>query len=156
MTEPAVHWLTAEPLRQEAFAPFGQVIGAEEVRMELRGDEVFHLDVLSYDHRPLRMDHLNRHHKATQALYPLHGCAAVLVVGAAQLDFADPADLAELRAFVLDGTAGVNLALGTWHEGPWPVGAHVDLLNVQGRHVEGDNEVAHLARDLGVVIGVRL
>lgn len=156
MTEPAVHWLTAQPVTPATFAPFGEVIGRDEVRMELRGGEVFALDVLSYDHRPLRMDHLNRHHQATQALYPLHGAAAVLVVGAAHLDFADRADLDELRAFVLDGSAGVNLAIGTWHEGPWPLGAHVDLLNVQGRHVAQDNEIAHLARDLGVVIGVRL
>jgi hypothetical protein len=32
----------------------------------------------------------------------------------------------------------------------------VDLVNVQGKHVESDNEVAYLERDLGAVVGVRL
>ena len=47
------HVVRAEPLTSAGFAPFGQVIGADEVRLELREDETFHLDVLSYDHQPL-------------------------------------------------------------------------------------------------------
>ena len=41
--------------------------------MELRDGEAFHLNVLSYDRHPLECDHLNRHHKATQALVALAG-----------------------------------------------------------------------------------
>ena len=41
--------------------------------MELRNDERFALNVLSYDHYPLVCDHLNRHHNATQALVALAG-----------------------------------------------------------------------------------
>jgi hypothetical protein len=33
---------------------------------------------------------------------------------------------------------------------------HVDLVNVQGKGFADDNEVAHLSRDLGVVVTVRL
>ena len=47
-------------------------------------------------------------------------------------------------AFVCDGTAGINLALGTWHWGPYPLMDHVDLVNVQGKGFADDNEVAHL------------
>jgi hypothetical protein len=32
----------------------------------------------------------------------------------------------------------------------------VDLLNLQGKHFENDNEVAYIERDLGAVVGVRL
>ena len=46
------HVVRAEPLTSAGFAPFGQVVGADEVRLELRDDETFHLDVLSYDHSP--------------------------------------------------------------------------------------------------------
>ena len=55
-----------------------------------------------------------------------------------------------------DGTAGVNLALGTWHWGPYPISDHVDLVNVQGAGFADDNDVAYLTRDLGVVVEVVL
>ena len=80
----------------------------------------FHLDVLSYDHQPLEFTVLNRHHRATQALVALNGKPTVVLVGPADVDFSDPAHLDTLRAFLCDGSAGVNLALGTWHAGPYP------------------------------------
>jgi ureidoglycolate hydrolase len=152
------HVVTAQPLTPESFAPFGQVLAAEphEAGIEVRDGEAWVLNVLSYDHRPLVCDHLNAHHRATQMLLPLGSRTAALVVAPAAADFSDPAGLEGVRAFVLDGRAAVNLALGTWHWGPYPVGEHVDLLNLQGRGFADDNEVAHLGRDLGVVIRVRL
>jgi ureidoglycolate lyase len=147
----------AEPLSSEGFAPFGQVVGRDEVRLELRGDEEFHLDVLSYDHRPLRFGVLNRHHNATQALVALNGKPTVVLVGPADADFSTAEDLDRLRAFVCDGSAGINLGLGTWHAGPYPLTDHVDLVNVQGRQVlENDVEEAHLERDLGVTVTISL
>jgi ureidoglycolate lyase len=147
----------AEPLTPEAFRPFGQVIGLDDVRIELRNDEVFHLDIISYDRKPIRAAVLNRHHNATQALVALDAKPTVIIVGPPDVDFSSEDHLDSLRAFVCDGSLGINLALGTWHEGPFPVGPHVDLVNVQGKHVlENDNEVAHLERDLGIVVEVAL
>ena len=143
----------AEPLTSVGFAPVGQVVGLDEVVMELRGGETFHLDVLSYEHKALRFEVLNRHHHATQALVALGGKPSVVLVGPANLDFTSIDHLGALRAFIADGTLGINLALGTWHAGPYPLTERVDLVNVQGRHVlEDDVEEAHLARDLGVVV----
>lgn len=146
----------AEPLTGDAFAPFGQVIDRGDMEMELRGEEEFHLNVLSYDHRPLVCDHLNRHHRATQALVALAGRPTLVVVAPAEYDFADADDLGSIRAFVCDGTAGINLAIATWHWGPYPLMDRVDLVNVQGKFFETDNEVAYLERDLGVVVQVTL
>jgi ureidoglycolate hydrolase len=146
----------AEPLCAQAFAPFGQVIATGDMVMELRGDERFALNVLSYDRRPLVCDHLNRHHRATQALVALAGRPTLVVVAPPNVDFSTPNDLASVRAFVCDGTAGINLALATWHWGPYPLMDHVDLVNVQGAGFADDNEVAHLERDLGVRVEVRL
>lgn len=151
------HVVRAEPLTSAGFAPFGQVIGADEVRLELREDETFHLDVLSYDHQPLEFTRLNRHHRATQALVALNGKPTVVLVGPAEVDFSDPAHLDTLRAFLCDGSAGVNLALGTWHAGPYPLTDHVDLVNVQGAQVmANDVEEAHVDQALGVVVTIRL
>jgi ureidoglycolate lyase len=150
------HAVRAEPLTEEAFAPFGQVIARGDMAMELRGDEVFHLNVLHYDRRPLRCDHLNRHHRATQALVALSGKPTLVVVAPQDLDFSDRGHLEGVRAFICDGSAGINLALGTWHWGPYPLSDHVDLVNVQGKFFDTDNEVAFLERDLGVVVEVLL
>jgi ureidoglycolate hydrolase len=124
--------------------------------MELRGDETFHLNVLHYERKPLRCDHLNRHHRATQMLVALAGKPTLLVVAPRELDFTSTEHLSGVRAFVADGTAGVNLALGTWHWGPYPIADHVDLVNVQGKNFETDNEVAYLERDLEVIVEVML
>jgi ureidoglycolate lyase len=148
--------VVAEPLTDTAFAPFGQVIDKGDMVMELRDGEEFHLNVLSYDRRPLVCDHLNRHHKATQALVALAGRPTVIVVAPKAYDFSTRDHLEHVRCFLCDGTAGVNLALGTWHWGPYPLMEHVDLVNVQGANFADDNEVAHLERDLGVVVSVAL
>jgi ureidoglycolate hydrolase len=146
----------AEVLTPDAFAPYGQVVGLEDVQIELRESEVFHLDIIAYKRKPIRVDHLNRHYTATQALVPLAGRPVVIVVGDPSLTFTTADDLGKLRAFLFDGSRGINLALKVWHEGPFPLLENVDLVNVQGKHVEGDNEVAYLERDLGAVVGVQL
>ena len=146
----------AEPLTEAGFEPFGQVIARGDMVMELRGEEVFHLNVLHYERKPLVCDHLNRHHRATQALVALAGKPTLLVVAPKDYDFSTTDHLPQVRAFVCDGSAGVNLALGTWHWGPYPVLDYVDLVNVQGRNFATDNEVAYLERDLGVTVEVLL
>ena len=151
-TPTSTHVVRAEPLTEEAFAPFGQVIARGDMHMELRGEEVFHLNVLHYDRIPLRCDHLNRHHRATQALVALGGKPTLVVVAAPEYDFSTVDHLSHIHAFVCDGTAGVNLAIGTWHWGPYPLADYVDLVNVQGKFFDTDNEIAYLERDLGVVV----
>jgi ureidoglycolate hydrolase len=155
MADPSLRVVVAEPLTSEGWRPFGQVIGRDECALELRDGAVFNLDVLSYAWRPLRCDHLNRHHTATQALIPLGGAPAVVVVAPGELDFSDPSHLAAIRAFTISGDVGINLAIATWHWGPYPLGPEVHLANVQARDVTNDNEVAHLERDLQTVIRVQ-
>ncbi len=146
----------AEPLTHEAFAPFGQVIDTGEMIMELRNGEEFMLNVLSYDRYPLECDHLNRHHKATQALVALGGRPSLIVVAPSELDFSTTDHLQHVRAFICDGTAGVNLSLATWHWGPAPLMDHVDLVNVQGKGFLNDNEIAYLERDFDTVVKIEL
>jgi ureidoglycolate lyase len=156
MSEPIVHTVAAEPLTPQGWRPFGQVIGRDDCALELRDGAEFHLDVLRYTWHPLRCELLNRHHTATQALIPLGGAPAVVVVAPPGVDFSDAAHLSTIRAFVISGDLGINLAIATWHWGPYPLGAEVHLANFQARDVADDNEIAHLERDLGTVIEVRL
>ena len=156
MGQPRTYIVKAEPLKSRAFKPFGQVIDEGDMQMELRDEEVFHLNVLHYERAPLLCDHLNRHHRATQALVPLGGRPAVVVVGPPELDYSTDEHLPSTKAFIMDGTAGINLGLHVWHWGPYPLMEHLDLVNVQGKYFDSDNEVAYLERDLGLIIEIAL
>ena len=155
---PRTFLVKAEPLTAAAFAPFGQVVAGGDTALTSAsdGDELT-LDVIRHHRRDFVIDHLNRHHHATQTLVPLGKQPCVITVAPAGVDFSDEAHLETLRAFVMDGTVGITLALGTWHDGPWPLMDVVDLVNLQGRDVlANDNEVVHLDHGLGVVLGVVL
>ncbi|HVN51966.1 MAG TPA: ureidoglycolate lyase [Acidimicrobiales bacterium] len=161
MGDTSILTVTAEPLTAGAWQPFGQVIGGPQQGspscvLELRDGAVFHLDVLSYTWHPLRCDLLNRHHTATQALIPLGGAPAVVVVAPREVDFSEASHLDTIRAFTISGQQGINLAIGTWHWGPYPTGPDVHLANFQARDVANDNEIAYLERDLGTVVEVRV
>jgi ureidoglycolate hydrolase len=155
---PDTRVVSCTPLTAESFAPFGQLLAAEpdEALIEVRDGEEWILNVLTYEHHDLVCDHLNAHHKATQALLPMGSQPALLVVAPPGTTFAEPADLDTIRAFVMDGTAGVNLAFGTWHWGPYPIGPRVDLLNLQGRGFADDNEIVNLVDLLDTVVVARL
>ncbi|MGH9026722.1 MAG: ureidoglycolate lyase [Acidimicrobiia bacterium] len=158
--------LKAEPVTAEGFAPFGEVPvedGDPDDAVELvftRADPHFNFIVHTYDEvehtseGTALCDHLNRHDTATQTLCPLTG-DAVLVVAPPAVDFSDPAHLDTVRAFVLHPHEAVNLALGTWHWGPFPVApGEVRIANMQGRGYSTDNAVADIARELGAVVEV--
>ena len=149
-----------------SFAPFGEVPvedgdPADPVQLAFtRADPHFNFIVHTYDeidHAPdgaAVCDHLNRHDTATQTLCPLTG-DAVLVVAPPDVDFSDPAHLDTIRAFVIRAHEAVNLALGTWHWGPFPVlPGGVRIANVQGRGYPTDNAVAPLAERFSTVVEV--
>ena len=98
---------------------------------------------------------LNRHDTHTQTLMPMSG-DAVVVVAPAEVDFSQPKHLDTVRAFAVPRYACVHLHRGTWHWGPYPVGAdRLRIFNIQGRGYPNDNGVVELTRDHGVVYAVR-
>jgi ureidoglycolate hydrolase len=99
-------------------------------------------------------DVLNRHDTHTQTLMPVSG-AAVVVVAPADADFSEAAHFDAVRAFALPALTCVHLHRGTWHWGPYPVGADsVEIFNIQGRGYVNDNGIAWLARDHDVTYEV--
>jgi hypothetical protein len=98
---------------------------------------------------------LNRHDTHTQTLMPMSGDALVVVAPPA-VDFSEPAHFDTVRAFALPRHTCVHLHRGTWHWGPYSVGAdEVRIFNIQGRGYPNDNGIVELARDHGVVYSVR-
>ena len=103
----------------------------------------------------LRCELLNRHDTHTQTLMPMSG-DAIVVVAPADIDFSEPAHFDTVRAFALPRHTCVHLHRGTWHWGPYPVGAdEVRIFNIQGRGYPNDNGVVELTRDHDIVYSVR-
>ena len=121
--------LTLEPLTAGTFRPYGDVIGAgvagadpmNEARFE-RYDDLARLtaegrvgvSIARCRHaasRPVICPMVERHPRGSQAFVPLAGFRFVVVVAPAGA----PPSAEDLRAFLTDGTQGVNYRVGTWH-----------------------------------------
>ena len=117
------------PLTAERFAPFGDVIAAsprsDASMNDARFDRFASLAKIDADGGaaisivrsrsptalPHRFDMVERHPLGSQAFVPL-GSFPFVVVVAPPGESVDPA---ELRAFVTDGSQGINYHRGTWH-----------------------------------------
>lgn len=161
--------LAAQPLTAEAFAPFGEVIGAAPGGAAINGgtarrhEAVAALDlvreegraalaVYAAQARPFPFDavELERHLLSDQVFLPLGAAQrCVLLVAPA----GSPPLAADCRAFLSDGTQGVRLRAGTWHhallalqDGPWAV------LERRARDGTPDCEVRRLDAPLRLVL----
>jgi ureidoglycolate hydrolase len=152
---PKVLQVRAEPLTTEAYRPFGQVIGLDKIRMKIVNDR-FRMGVITMKCQPFRITHLNRHIKSTQALIPLGGKACLVVVAPPTVDLGSPEDLTQVKAFINDGSCGVNIDLGTWHMAPLPLGPEVSLVNIQGERAGEDTEERSFEEKFDTVLEVIL
>ena len=159
--------LPAETLTAVAFAPFGWLPVADTDPHDGDGRLHFewadpHLNVIA--HAPDEIDHtpagdplcavLYRHATHTQALMALN-VDAVVAVAPTDVPFSSPADLDTVRAFRVAPLAPFVLHRGTWHWGPFPLGAEpVRLLNVQGFGYARDNASVNLPERTGAVLDV--
>jgi ureidoglycolate hydrolase len=149
----------------DSFAPYG-VLPSDEgdgnptADLEFRLDDgwvnyIAHsLDEIEVNDGRMRCELLNRHDTHTQTLMPVNA-DAVVVVAPADHDFSRPEHFDAVRAFTLPRLTCVHLHRGTWHWGPYPVGASsVRMLNIQGRGYPNDNGIVWLTRDHGLVFEV--
>ncbi|QIO07388.1 ureidoglycolate lyase [Acinetobacter shaoyimingii] len=122
-----------ETLTIENFAPFGEVIcctGHDFFHINDAHTERYHAIVeteivgeakagisifrnIKSTTIPFEISMLERHPNGSQAFIPMKE-QAFLVVVAPSLDAEKP-DLSQLKAFITDGSQGVNYRAGTWH-----------------------------------------
>jgi len=149
--------LAPEALTPEGWAPFGWLpvpdtdLSDGEGRLCFAWDDA-HVNLIGHrrDEVPtvpggLRCEVLFRHATHTQVLMPLD-VPAVIVVAPAGVGLGTPGDAESIRAFMVPVLSPVVLHRGTWHWGPYPVGAEsVQLFNVQGLRYREDNDSVDLA-----------
>jgi ureidoglycolate hydrolase len=157
----------AVELTEEAWAPFGWVPVRDTDprdgthRLTYEWDDA-HVNVIGHTLDEvtavpggLRCDVMFRHDTHTQVLMPLD-TDAVIAVAPGGVDFSDPADVSQVKAFLLHPQDAFVLHRGTWHWGPFPVGsAQVTLFNVQGIRYAEDNTGVDL-KEKGMAVDVLL
>ncbi len=122
-----VHTIKVEPLTQESFSSFGQVIQTGGREPDLRGASGmqmwgldFHVEgtiQLALVHVPfqgLGLKPIEQHHDVSQAFIPMGGPPSVVAVAASTGPDSAPRP-GDIRAFLLDGTQGYILNVDTWH-----------------------------------------
>lgn len=146
--------LTVEPLTREAFAPFGDVIQADDAARHFpindgnteRYHDLARIDA-GTDGRaivsifrgkprilPFTITMMERHPKASQAFIPLSGHPYLVVV--AERGATPTVD--DLRVFRCTGDQGVNYARGVWHHPLLALDALSDFLIID-RAGPGEN-----------------
>jgi ureidoglycolate lyase len=118
--------LTIEPITQENFAPFGQVLpprpageGRLDLIQELENDRMsarprLSLATVEPKTLPLAAIEMERHAHSSQAFVPLD-CASYLALVAPHGADGRP-DMSGMRAFRVPGDTGINYKADTWHQ----------------------------------------
>jgi ureidoglycolate lyase len=148
--------IKAEPLTSAGFKPFGQVIGLDEVHLELHAPEAFRMGIIHMRNHGYHISSLNHHRNSTQALVPLEGKACLVVVAPPDTTFEQAADLKKIKAFLCDGSVGINIGLKTWHQALLPIGPEMKMVNVQGVHSEEDTYICDFQSAFNTVVEISL
>jgi ureidoglycolate hydrolase len=120
--------IALEPGTASAFAPFGELIGAQDgapvfygagLRSWRLGCEIegrTELMFIRYDHKPMAFSALERHFTITQCFIPLAGEGMVMAVAPrTPEDWSALPDPRSVRAFLIQPQHGVLLWKGVWH-----------------------------------------
>ncbi len=139
--------LVVEPATAAALEGYGYVIGTPDSavwgRIDYYGNDVqvrtpvkfvsnddLTLNLVTFNRREPVIRWMEYHSKHTQTFIPLGGKPFIMVLGkptrrrpdgSMDESQAELPDLANVRAFHFDGSCGVCMHIGTWHEVPFPL-----------------------------------
>jgi ureidoglycolate lyase len=118
--------VSVEPLTEDAFRPFGELLSVKDRSPDFQGvssagwKAAFDatatpvIMLLSSQYVGMQFNLLEHHKNVTQTFIPLGGSPAIIAVAAPTTEGTIPAP-EDVRAFLLDGSAGYVLHKGTWH-----------------------------------------
>ena len=163
---PSIRTLRLNELTHESWSPFGTLPSDEQTPNDTSDLEFLqhdgHVNFIAHTNSELSFtarggaccELLNRHDTHTQTLMPMT-CDAYVVVAPRSLDFSRADHFNQVLAFRLPQYVAAHLHRGTWHWGPYPIGATMlRIFNVQGRGYANDNTIAWLARDHSITYEV--
>jgi len=112
------------------------------------------LNLVTFNPRPLRVRWMEFHSKHTQTFIPLSGKPFYMVLGKPTCRLPDGGwddtkpgvpNLEDVKAFYFDGSAGIVMEVGTWHEVPFPIDGETHFVcictNETNTNLENQNEV---------------
>jgi ureidoglycolate lyase len=125
-------------LNKEGFSIFGDVIGLRDNKPDLENTDLAYwsnvsdiivtndlarislLDIKTV--RPFICSSLERHINCSETLIPLEG-QAIEVFGLPEKSSGNDykVEINSIKAFILDGTKGINIKKGVWHWLPFPI-----------------------------------
>jgi len=159
--------VTAHPITQAAFAPYGWLVdasaaqgvainGASSLRFDGLSELALHADggkpCLAIFKATARdpagpWAELERHQLGTQTFIPLNGVRYLALVSLG----ADEPDASTLAAFVVEGHQAITLRAGTWHHGLLAL-VSGDFAVIDRQAAQIDCEIVHLAEPVSVVL----
>jgi ureidoglycolate lyase len=191
---PALRMLTPVLATPESLAGYGYLIGlpggVDRAKIDFYGREVrvtqpakFHgnddlcLNLVSFTERALAVRWMEFHTKHTQTFIPLAGKPFYMVLGKPTARRADgtwdesqaPLPSSEdVQAFWFDGSGGIVMEVGTWHEVPFPTAGDTHFVcictnetnaNLEAQGADGDCEGGdlskrNLVKHLGYTFGI--
>jgi ureidoglycolate lyase len=175
--------LTLQPVvaTAESLAGYGYLIGepaglkrdkidfyGKEVRVSqparFHGNDDLCLNLVTFQPRPLTVRWMEFHTKHTQTFIPLAGKPFYMVLGKPTCRLADGSwdesastlpDPQSVRAFYFDGTGGIVMDIGVWHEVPFPTEGETHFVcictnetndNLEAQGADGDCEGGDLSK----------
>ena len=143
--------LKPRPLTAEHFAPFGTVVGPEQ--LVLTSTEFpFFTNLVTLQPADLPVSYLNRHHDHQQLFVTLGGRPMILIVAAPAIA-ADRLRPADVHAFVTGGNTAIVFHVDTWHLAPRAAGpGPVQAINVQATNNRVHTERIELEAAFGTVL----
>jgi ureidoglycolate hydrolase len=151
----SVQQLPAQPITPEAFQPYGQLIQASpdgksfdatDAQLVLdQGRPRFY--IMRLHQRGRQFSKITRHRRCTQCLGSLNGASWLIAVAPPNCDLPG---LDSIVAFQIPGDCFINLAVGTWHAGPYFDQEIVDFYNLE---LSDTNITDHDTYDLKTGIG---
>ncbi|MGE5599708.1 MAG: ureidoglycolate lyase [Bacteroidota bacterium] len=151
---------------QASFAKFGKLIKLPESKpsVDMPGvlsywDQVVNLDFRQGDpelgfliakFRPFEFASMERHVNSDETFIPLEGraCLFALAPATGSREYPNPG---EIKAFILDGTFGINLSRGVWHSAPFPLADQMSfILALRKGTVEEDIDLKETEKGLGM------
>jgi ureidoglycolate lyase len=162
--------IKVQRLDNESFTPFGDIIGRPRIKPEISTPEIdvwpgisdielcsgkgqfYWMDIKVP--RPFICDSFEKHKTCGEVLIPIEG-QSIAIFGLSKNNIPESEDLDQstLKAFILDGSLGVNINKGVWHWLPYPLSGSASFAVILEKDTHKDDL---LIKDFKVAEGLTI